>query len=188
VANYLSNSVKGCNISDGSPAFSFTGISQPIGAGVLGNTLFTNSTSIIHEFSIGAGGSTNPSFASVAGSPGGLAVSGNHLLVENNAGSGVVSEIDATTGATINANFINSVALTTAAGMTVVGNNLYIAYGNYVGEFDVNTGATINDRLVANAPSIAGVAVVPEPGSFTLVGGVLVLGLARIRRARTSSR
>src|SRR5205807_892381 len=77
-----------------------------------------------------------------------VAVDGsNHLFVASEGAPGpMVGEYDATTGATINANFINvNQGLSTAEAMVVDtrNNHLFVADGNDVREFDATTGATI---------------------------------------------
>jgi hypothetical protein len=86
------------------------------------------------------------------GDPSGLALDGkNHLFVSNantaNGTLGAVGEYDATTGATINAAFVNDPGVRGAGAMAVDGrNHLFVvdAFSGIVKEYDATTGAPIN--------------------------------------------
>ena len=78
----------------------------------------------------------------------------------------------------INANFITS-GLKTPYGLAISGNNLCVVNfsGNSVGEYNALTGATINAALITGPNHVAYFAIVPEPGTWTLLGlGVGGLG------------
>jgi hypothetical protein len=121
-----------------------------------------------------------------------------HLMVSDPvAGNGAVREYDATTGATVNANFITG--LTGPEGLGLDGNNhLFVTNSNFgvntVGEYDATTGATINAAFISSQGLAGPVDVVfmtaPEPSSLLLVAAAAGLGVAirrRERRARRSS-
>ena len=80
----------------------------------------------------------------------------NHLFV---GGSGVVGEYDATTGATINANFITGLTGAPQALVLDGNNHLYLDDVNLVGEYDATTGATINANFIGGLNNPRGLAV-----------------------------
>src|SRR5438270_540903 len=84
---------------------------------------------------------------------------GQPLLFVANRSNNTVGEYNATTGATINAAFVNGQGLSTPVALTMDGNNhLFVANfsSNTVGEYDATTGATINAAFISgqglNAP------------------------------------
>src|SRR5262249_16961232 len=104
-----------------------------------------------------------------------LALDGlNHLFVAGRE-SNTVFELDATTGAIINANFITG--LNVPIGLALDDNNhLFVtnAGNNTVGEYNATAGAPINAAFISGqGPNGPGAivfvpAAVPEPGSFVL--------------------
>ena len=91
-----------------------------------------------------------------------LAASGNNLYVEQfanaQAGSGSVTEYNATTGA-VNSSF-SCPGLNSPGGIAISGNNLFVsAYdGTTVGEYNATTGALIDNTFIsglANPQSLA---------------------------------
>jgi hypothetical protein len=86
------------------------------------------------------------------------------------AGTGTVSEYDATTGAVIKANLITGVIH--PAGLVLSGNTLYVASavanGGSVGTYDATTGAVINASFITT-----GVNQVNQPFALALSGNTL---------------
>jgi PEP-CTERM motif len=128
--------------------------------------------------------------------PSGLALDGlNHLLVTNEANN-TVGQYDATTGATINATFINSgQGLSGPVGLGLDGNNhLFVTNSdNKIGEFNATTGATINAAFIngqgLNGPGyIVFVPAVPEPGSLALLSVAAAAVAWAARRCRRAFR
>ncbi|MBV8275458.1 MAG: hypothetical protein JO170_09410 [Verrucomicrobia bacterium] len=86
----------------------------------------------------------------------GLAVFGNDLFVSNgyaNDTSGGIAEFDATTGKTINFNFVRG--LPNPYGLAASGNCLFVALtggvtpgAGAIGEYDATTGTAVNANLV----------------------------------------
>src|SRR5262249_42880589 len=117
-----------------------------------------------------------------------LALDGlNHLLVADRERD-VVEQLDATTGAIINANFITG--LNVPVGLALDdSNHLFVtnAGNNTVGEYNATTGAPINATFISGqglsgAGAIVFVpAAVPEPGGFVLAafGGAVLLAFRR---------
>jgi hypothetical protein len=86
------------------------------------------------------------------------------------AGTGTVSEYDATTGAVIKANFITGVIH--PAGLVLSGNTLFVASavanGGSVGTYDATTGAVLNASFITT-----GVNQVNQPFALALSGNTL---------------
>ena len=72
----------------------------------------------------------------------------------------IVSEYDANTGATINANFITA---PNPEGLALLGNHLFVANftpNGTVGEYDANTGAAINANFITGLDGdLVGIAI-----------------------------
>jgi hypothetical protein len=86
-------------------------------------------------------------------------LSGNHLFVAN-ATTDTIGEYDATTGATINANFVTG--LIDPQRLALSGNNLFVVNGlvtPVVGEYNATTGAAINANFITTVPVPTGIAV-----------------------------
>jgi hypothetical protein len=115
------------------------------------------------------GTTVNASLITVSNTAIGLALSGNHLYVVNNAfasSGGSVGEYDATTGAAINASLITG--LYEPQVLRLSGNNLYLSHsctdpcggGNgSVGLYNATTGAAINPSLVTGLFFPVGIAI-----------------------------
>jgi hypothetical protein len=92
--------------------FAVTGLNDPEGLAVFGNTLFVANygSGTVGAYDAKTGVAINASFITRLNQPDGLAVLGNTLFVLNFAsgqkGTGTVGKYDATTGAAINASFI----------------------------------------------------------------------------------
>ena len=73
-------------------------------------------------------------------------------VVGYNTNASIVSEYDATTGATINGSFITGSFYTRywpySPSLALSGNNLYVAASGVVGEYNATTGAAINATLI----------------------------------------
>jgi DNA-binding beta-propeller fold protein YncE len=84
-----------------------TGLENPIGLAVSGNTLYVSGAALgsVGKYNATTGAAINANFITGLNDPFGLALSadGTALLVSNGS---MVSEYNATTGAAINANFI----------------------------------------------------------------------------------
>ena len=87
-----------------------TGLIQPSGLAVMGNTLFVADTAggTVGKYDANTGGAINAEFIKGLKGPNGLAVKENTLFVADQ-GSGTVGKYDALTGEVINANFITGV-------------------------------------------------------------------------------
>jgi hypothetical protein len=104
-----------------------TGLSNPQGLAVSGNNLFVADagTDTISEYDATTGAVINANFIMGVRADGviqfsvpiGIAVSGNDLFVANNVANGMVGKYNATTGASIDANFISG--LTGPTGLAV---------------------------------------------------------------------
>ena len=130
---------------------------------------------IVAEYDATTGAQGPFPFIQQLGSPAGITLDGlNHMLVTT--GYDSVGMYDATTGATINAAFINGQGLNAPIAVALDGNNhLFVdnALGSSVGEYDATTGATINAALIngqgiGHAEGMVYVAAVPEPSTFVL--------------------
>ena len=80
------------------------------------------------------------------------------VLLVSNYGNNTVGEYDATTGATINATFINSgQGLSNPRGVALDGSDhLFVAnQNNTVGQYNANTGATINITFINNGQGVS---------------------------------
>jgi hypothetical protein len=104
-------------------------------------------------------------------------VLGDTLFVANY-GDDTIGEYDATTGATINANFITG--LQNPTGLAVLGNTLFVAnqtsnsgspmfIPGTVGEYNSTTGAAINVNFITGLSSPGGLAV--SANSLFVVNG-----------------
>lgn len=113
--------------------------------------------------------------------PESFTVSGSTVYVSDR-GNGRIGSYDATTGAAINASF----ASTGAYGLTVAGGYLYDAdlFGARIGKFDVATGSGSAAFIsgIGGAYSIIAVSAIPEPSTYALIAGVVMLSLANWRR------
>jgi hypothetical protein len=92
-----------------------TGLIDPAGLAVKGNTLFVaNSGGFVGKYDATTGAAINPGFITGLSQPFGLALLGNTLFVANQAGrsrgAGTIGTYDATTGAAINASFITGLS------------------------------------------------------------------------------
>jgi len=147
----------------------------------------------IDEYNFGTGvfkshfiGATLPNSAQ------GIAVLGNNLFVADYA-SGKVSEFDATTGATLSANYITTGGPVVGA-MQLVGNDLFItdSKNGRVSEYDVSgaTATVVNLNFITGLTSPQGLAIVviPEPSTPVIFGGALLLALGKVRSRRPSAR
>jgi WD40 repeat protein len=133
-----------------------TGIVEPIGLALFGNTLFVADfgTGTVGTYDATTGASINRNFITGLFNTLGLAVLGNTLFVTD-FGVGTVSTYNASTGAAINPNFITG--LTLPAGLALSGNTLFVCgylfvtnfFGGTVGSYNANTGATINPSFIS---------------------------------------
>ena len=136
-----------------------TGLSDPDGLVLSGNTLFLSDSALntVGEYNATTGAAINADFIS-ANDPNGLLISGNILYVTNFdigvPGGGTIGTYDATTGATINANFITG--LSGDNELALSGNTLYVAGTGTVGEYDATTGAAINRDFITESGSLSG--------------------------------
>jgi glucose/arabinose dehydrogenase len=94
-----------------------TGLSNPGGLAVKGNTLFVANSDggTVGKYDATTGGAINPGFITGLETPSGIALRGNTLFVANF--HGTVGEYNASTGEVINANFITG--LTNLGGIAV---------------------------------------------------------------------
>jgi hypothetical protein len=161
VSQYLSGTVGEYDATTGAVinASLVTGVSEPEGLVLSGNTLFVSSGEAnggsVGTYNATTGAPINPNFiTSGVNGPAGLALSGNTLFVSNEFGDNI-STYDATTGATIAAPFITGLAYPYALALS--GNNLYVSQDysatNWVGEYNASTGATINAQLFTTNPA-----------------------------------
>jgi hypothetical protein len=160
VSELSTNTVGEYDATTGAPinANLITGVIQPEGLLVSGNTLFVSSGisngGYVGTYNATTGAPINPQFiTSGVNDPGGLALLGNTLFVTNN---GIwISTYDATTGFPINNPFIQG--LTNPYGLLLSGNNLYVSqdFGatNSVGEYNASNGAPINAQLIVTNPN-----------------------------------
>ncbi len=88
-------------------------------------------------------------------------MSGNNLFVTNFF-SNTIGEYNATTGATINANFITG--LNGPIGLALSGNNLFVAcqFSNTVGEYNATTGAVVNANFITGLSDPCALVVAPS--------------------------
>lgn len=115
----------------------------------------------------------------------GLALNGNDLFVTNL--STTVNRYNATTGALVTASFVTG--LSSAAGMEVLNNTLYVAsYGvGRVGTYNATTGAVINATFITGLGNPTDVLfVIPEPSTFLMLmlGGLALVLIPRHRAVR----
>ena len=115
------------------------------------------------------------------------------VLLVANFSIDTVGEYDATTGATINATFVNGgQGLSAPHGLALGNNHLFVANtnANTVGEYNATTGATINAAFINgtqglnNPQYLIFVAPVPEPGSLALVAAAATTAVGLWRRRR----
>jgi hypothetical protein len=99
-----------------------------------------------------------------------LVITGNTLFVgENN----VVASYNASTGATLNGEFIVAHGFSGISALATSGNTLFVAYvgnlgGNFIGTYDATTGAAINAKLI----------LLPgQPASIALSGNTLFVDM-----------
>ena len=106
----------------------------------------------------------------VGGQPEGTVVAGGDLFVVDNT-SGVISQYNASTGASINSNFVvsgqNGAVLSSSYGLAVSGNDLFVAnLGNStIGEYNLSTGATVNSSFITTN--------IDEPAGLLVANGNL---------------
>ncbi len=143
-------------------------VNQPFALALSGNTLFVSDAGeriTTYNATTGSPFTTvfNPLISGLA-NPYNLALSGNNLYVSQNlGGSSLIGEYNATTGATINANFITTTPVG-AFGLALSGNHLFVSSGQDLGtgvaEYDATTGAVINASFISGIQDPLGLAVV----------------------------
>jgi PEP-CTERM motif len=124
------------------------------------------SNNTVGEYNAVTGATINANFINGQGlnNPDGLALdANNHLFVSNRVAPffggpplpGSVGEYDATTGATINAPFIQGLNYPHQLALDA-NNHLFVAINgnNAIGEYDATTGATINPAFVSLNPAL----------------------------------
>jgi phosphodiesterase/alkaline phosphatase D-like protein len=129
------------------PGKFITGLPGPTGLSTLNGILYvTDAAGDTAEYNTNNGTVTliNANFFNgLSGS--GFVISGNDLFALNY-WDGSVVQYNATTGALINAKFITG--LQNPTGITISGNNLYVANYASLGEYNATTGATIQTKLI----------------------------------------
>ena len=190
VAGFATNTVARHNASTGAllNANFITGFSglrnlQVDGSGNIFVAAFggTNNVTKWDSAGVAVAGFTTINLASAIG----LALNGNDLFVSNL--NTTVSRYNATTGALLNASFVTG--LSSAAGMEVLNNTLYVAsYGvGRVGTYNATTGAAINATFITGLGNPTDVMfVIPEPSTslMLMLGGLALMLRQRHRAAR----
>ncbi|MGI9088908.1 MAG: beta strand repeat-containing protein [Chthoniobacterales bacterium] len=170
-----------------------SGLNNPQGIALFGGNLFiTLGGNTVAEYNAVTGALINAAFITGLNNPAGLAIMGSNLFVANfgSGTNGTVGEYSAITGAAINISFINS-GLNAPDNLAVSGNNLYVTnFGSgTVGEYNATTGAAINASLITGFNQPIGIAVVPEPATWALLGlgAILLCACQRYRRSTGES-
>lgn len=153
----------------------------------------------IAEYNAATGAAINSSLVSGLGLPEGIAISGNNLFIASDKtgtpGVGVIGEYNATTGAAINSSLVSVPGFGSSQSLSldiaVSGNVLYVANqgSGAIGDYDATTGAAIGSGTLISGlntseddPGAIGIAPVPEPSTWAMVGGLGALLAWRLRR------
>ncbi len=141
-----------------------TGLNQPSGLAVFGDTLFvtnfgTNSSNgTVGKYDAKTGAVIDANFITGLSNPAGPAVLGNTLLVAEEF-KNAVGKYDAKTGAPVNANFITG--LSHPIFLALLGHTLFVAnfFSGTVGKYDARTGAVIDANLISGLSEPVSIAV-----------------------------
>jgi 6-phosphogluconolactonase (cycloisomerase 2 family) len=159
------------NANDGNPQnpnLITTGLNQPIGIAVMGNSLYVankgNGTIGAYLLTGHTASPINPAFVSGVGKPAGLAAANNTLYVAD-FNSGIVSAytVDETNGVPVS-NW-GPLKLTRPTGLTVQGHILYVASDGggpglgTVGTYSADNGAAMNPSFVSGLNGPTGLAI-----------------------------